>query len=101
MTALLTSWPDEPHVYEREAGELDRVISPESIGHYLETGCVPADESAVVRNGAALHPDRHRTAGRTERPDVRNPGTYADLGRREAHRLCDREGCLAARHPSR
>ncbi|MFH9476673.1 hypothetical protein ACH4L7_22905 [Streptomyces anulatus] len=56
VTALLTSWPDKPCVYEREPGELDRVITPESIDHYLETGCVPADEIAVVSNGAALRP---------------------------------------------
>ncbi|WP_256967763.1 MULTISPECIES: cupin domain-containing protein [Streptomyces] len=72
VAALLTSWPDEPCVYEREAGELDRVINPESIDHYLETGCVPADEIAVVSNGAALHPDRHRTAGRTDPVKLRN-----------------------------
>ncbi|MET8060642.1 JmjC domain-containing protein [Streptomyces microflavus] len=72
VTALLTSWPDEPHVYEREAGELDRVITPESIDHYLETGCVPADEIAVVSNGASLHPDRHRTAGRTDPGKLRS-----------------------------
>lgn len=72
VTELLTSWPDEPRVYEREAGELDRVINPESIDHYLETGCVPADEIAVVSDGVALHPDRHRTAGRTDPAKLRS-----------------------------
>ncbi|MEV5259073.1 hypothetical protein AB0L02_13550 [Streptomyces anulatus] len=33
VTALLTSWPNQPCLYEREAGELDRVINPESIDH--------------------------------------------------------------------
>ncbi|WP_258047323.1 cupin domain-containing protein [Streptomyces sp. SM13] len=65
VTALLNSWPDEPCVYEREAGALDRVITAEGVDHYIDTGCVPADEIAVVSDGAALHPDRHRTAGRT------------------------------------
>lgn len=72
VTALLTSWPDEPCVYEREAGELDRVINPETIDHYLDTGCVPADEIAVVSDGTALHPDRHRTAGRTDPAKLRS-----------------------------
>lgn len=72
VTALLTSWPDKSCVYEREAGELDRVINPETIDHCLETGCVPADEIAVVSSGAALHPDRHRTAGRTDPVKLRS-----------------------------
>ncbi|MEI5033529.1 cupin domain-containing protein [Streptomyces sp. S1A(2023)] len=59
-------------MYEREAGELDRVINPETIDHYLETGCVPADEIAVVSDGTALHPDRHRTAGRTDPAKLRS-----------------------------
>lgn len=65
VTALLTSWADKPCGYEREAGGLDRVINPETIDHYLNTGCVPADEIAVVSNGATPHPGRRRTAGRT------------------------------------
>lgn len=65
VTALLTSWADKPGVDEREAGELDRVITPESVEHYRETGCVPAGEIAVVSNGATPHPGRRRTAGRT------------------------------------
>ncbi|MGW6286579.1 cupin [Streptomyces sp. NPDC055107] len=72
VTALLTSWPDKPCVYDREAGELDRVINAETIDHYLDTGCVPADEIAVVSDGTALHPDRHRTAGRTDPAKLRS-----------------------------
>ncbi|WP_233435868.1 hypothetical protein [Streptomyces anulatus] len=71
VAALLTSWPDEPCGYEREAGALDRVITAESIDHYIGTGCVPADEIAVASYGAAPHPDRHRTAGRTDPAKLR------------------------------
>ncbi|OKI57655.1 cupin [Streptomyces sp. CB00072] len=59
-------------MYEREAGELDRVINAETIDHYVDTGCVPADEIAVVSDGRALHPDRHRTAGRTDPAKLRS-----------------------------
>lgn len=59
-------------MYEREAGELDRVINAETIDHYLETGCVPAVEIAVVSDGRAPHPDRHRTAGRTDPAKLRS-----------------------------
>ncbi len=68
---LLAFWPDEPRGYEGEAGVLDRVITAESIGHCIDTGCVPADEIDVVSDGAALHPERHRAAGRTDPAKLR------------------------------
>ncbi|WP_411084441.1 JmjC domain-containing protein [Streptomyces sp. cmx-18-6] len=66
MTALLTSWPNEPLVFERGSTELDRTVTPELIDHYIDTGCVHADEIALVKSGPSLHPDCHRTNGRTD-----------------------------------
>ncbi len=66
VTALLTSWPNEPLVFERGSTELDRTVTPELIDHYIDTGCVHADEIALVKSGPSLHPDCHRTNGRTD-----------------------------------
>ncbi|WP_406153521.1 cupin domain-containing protein [Streptomyces anulatus] len=76
VTALLTSWPDEPLVFERGSTELDRTVTPELIDHYIDTGCVPADEIALVKSGPSLHPDCHRTNGRTDPAKLRK--LYSD-----------------------
>lgn len=104
VTALLTSWADTPCGDEREAGELDRVITPESVEHYREAGCVPAGEIAVVSNGArrtraaverragparrsrgvstrTAQPPYARRAGPQHPRDMRDPGTHAGPGR--------------------
>lgn len=46
---LLTSWPDEPRVYQRDTTELDRTVTSASLDDYVATGCVPASEIAVVK----------------------------------------------------
>ncbi|WTE91124.1 cupin domain-containing protein [Streptomyces sp. NBC_01614] len=75
-TALLASWPNEPRVYERGTTELDRTITPELLDHYIDTGCVNADEIALVKSGPSLHPDCHRTRGRTDPVKLRK--LYSD-----------------------
>jgi len=71
VTALLTSWPSEPLVFDRGVTELDRTITPELLDHYIDTGCVHADEIALVKSGPSLHPDCHRTHGRTDPAKLR------------------------------
>ncbi|WLQ36000.1 cupin domain-containing protein [Streptomyces castrisilvae] len=66
VSALLNSWPNEPAVFERGSTALDRAVTPDVIDHYIDTGCVPADEIALVKSGPSLHPDCHRTNGRTD-----------------------------------
>ncbi|MFJ8753290.1 JmjC domain-containing protein [Streptomyces sp. NPDC102441] len=71
VTALLTSWPDEPLVFERGVTELDRTVTPEFLDRYIDTACVPADDIALVMSGPSLHPDCHRTEGRTDPSKLR------------------------------
>lgn len=71
VTALLTSWPEEPMVFDRGSTELDRTVTSELLDHYIDTGCVPADEIALVKAGPSLHPDCHRTHGRTDPAKLR------------------------------
>lgn len=66
VSALLTSWPNEPAVFERDSTALDCAVTPDVIDHYIDTGCVHADEIALVKSGPTLHPDCHRTNGRTD-----------------------------------
>ncbi|MFB6654875.1 JmjC domain-containing protein [Streptomyces microflavus] len=71
VAALLASWPTDPRVFERGSTELDRTVTPELLDHYIDTGCVPADEIALVKSGPSLHPDCHRTNGRTDPAKLR------------------------------
>ncbi|MDT0341583.1 JmjC domain-containing protein [Streptomyces litchfieldiae] len=64
---LLTSWPDEPRVYERDAGDFDRNVTADRLNEYVDTGCVPATEIAVVKApGPSLNQNAHLTNGRTD-----------------------------------
>ncbi|MET4923477.1 cupin domain-containing protein [Streptomyces sp. PSRA5] len=66
---LLASWPDEPRVYQRDTTELDRTVTSASLHAYIATGCVPANEIAVVKApGPSLNRDAFMTNGRTD-PD--------------------------------
>ncbi|MFH9244422.1 JmjC domain-containing protein [Streptomyces lydicus] len=64
---LLTTWPDEPRVYERGVTGLDEMLSAQKLQEYVFSGCVPADEIAVVK---APNPSLNRAAftsnGRTD-----------------------------------
>jgi hypothetical protein len=65
--ALMSAWPDEPRVYQRKPGDLDRVISASMLHDHIETGCIPAEEIAVIK---APHPSLSQKAfqanGRTD-----------------------------------
>ena len=67
VEVLMSAWPDEPRVYQRRPGDLERVISASVLHDHIETGCIPADEIAVVK---APHPSLSQKAfqadGRTD-----------------------------------
>ncbi|MFD3943001.1 JmjC domain-containing protein [Streptomyces sp. NPDC058579] len=72
VTALMSAWPDEPRVYVRGRTELDRRISAAALNAYVETGCVPANEIAVVRAPhPSLNQNAHMTHGRTDPAKLR------------------------------
>ncbi|WP_411090772.1 JmjC domain-containing protein [Streptomyces sp. 049-1] len=48
---LLTAWPDQPRVYERERTELDQAMSLDYFNELVDTGCAPPDEIAVIKAG--------------------------------------------------
>jgi Cupin superfamily protein len=49
VESLMSAWPDEPRVYQRKPGDLERVISASVLNDHIETGCIPADEIAVIK----------------------------------------------------
>lgn len=67
---LLTTWPDEPRVYERGHTEVDEAMSLDSATELIDTGCAPPEEIAVIKAGPS-----NRTAfltnGRTDPAKVR------------------------------
>ncbi|MFF1702472.1 JmjC domain-containing protein [Streptomyces sp. NPDC058252] len=67
---LLTSWPDQPRVYERGPTALDRTITAAGFEKLLGTGCVPAEEVAAILAGPS---DRSsfKTNGRTDAAKLR------------------------------
>ncbi|MEU1015974.1 cupin domain-containing protein [Streptomyces sp. NPDC005900] len=68
VTDLLTSWPDEPRVYERGKTALDEVASAEVIRGYVFRGCVPAEEIAIVKApNPSLNQKAFTTDGRADR----------------------------------
>ncbi|MDT0409867.1 MULTISPECIES: JmjC domain-containing protein [Streptomyces] len=71
MRDLLGSWPDEPHVYERRANELDSHVTPQFFDLWAFSGCTPAEEIAVMNHGAnppkpSINPVGFKTNGRTD-----------------------------------
>ncbi|REK89889.1 cupin [Streptomyces inhibens] len=66
-TELLASWPDEPRVYERGRTALDDTVTADFLNDYLCTGCVPANEIAVVKAPSpSLNRDAFMSNGRTD-----------------------------------
>ncbi|HEY8981328.1 MAG TPA: cupin domain-containing protein [Streptomyces sp.] len=49
VSELLRTWPDEPRVFERGRTTLDETVTADHLTDYVFTGCVPADEIAVVK----------------------------------------------------
>ncbi|WP_329560121.1 cupin domain-containing protein [Streptomyces uncialis] len=73
---LIESWPDDPRVYEREPSPIDRSITPEFFETWAFSGCVPADEIAVMNHGAnpprpSINPAGYKTNGRTDGKKLR------------------------------
>ncbi|MFI6723683.1 JmjC domain-containing protein [Streptomyces atratus] len=69
---LLTTWPDEPRVYERGSTALDATVSADFLNEYVETGCVPASEIAVVKApNPSLNRDAFMSNGRTDAARLR------------------------------
>ena len=64
VQALMSTWPDQPRVYQRQPGDLDRVISASVLHDHVDTGCIPADEIAVVK---APHPSLSQKAFQANR----------------------------------
>ena len=72
VQALTSTWPDEPRVYQREPGDLEQAITAGTLHDHIETGCIPADEIAVIK---APHPSLNQksfqTNGRTDAVKLR------------------------------
>ncbi|MDX3383602.1 cupin domain-containing protein [Streptomyces niveiscabiei] len=64
---LLTTWPDEPRVFERDRTALDETVTKDYLHDYAFAGCVPANEIAVVKAPApSLNQNAFTTDGRTD-----------------------------------
>jgi hypothetical protein len=72
VQALTSTWPDEPRVYQRTPGDLEQAITAATLHDHIETGCIPADEIAVIK---APHPSLNnksfQTNGRTDAARLR------------------------------
>jgi len=66
--ALLRGWPIKPCVYRRDTDTLDRMISPETLLEYIDTGSLPIEELSVVQVGPVMN------RGAYARPDGRTDG---------------------------
>jgi hypothetical protein len=72
VTELLASWPDEPRVYERGKTALDETVTADFLKGYTFTGCVPANEIAVVKApGPSLNQNAYMTHGHTDAARLR------------------------------
>ncbi|WP_155054786.1 JmjC domain-containing protein [Streptomyces blattellae] len=68
---LLTTWPDEPRVYERGRSALDRTITADDFEQLLDTGCVPAEEVAAIHAGPSDRSSFKTANGRTDATKLR------------------------------
>ncbi|MDH2393183.1 MULTISPECIES: cupin domain-containing protein [Streptomyces] len=72
VTELLNTWPDEPRVFERGKTALDETVTEDLLTGYTFTGCVPANEIAVVRApGPSLNQNAYMTHGHTDAAKLR------------------------------
>ncbi|WFE58605.1 cupin domain-containing protein [Micromonospora sp. WMMD712] len=70
---LMTNWPDQIHVYDSVPAALDREINATTLYEWIDTGCVPAAEIAVVKApNPSLNAASFSTNGRTDGPRLRN-----------------------------
>ena len=72
VEALISAWPDEPRVYQRQPGALARAISARVLHEHIETGCIPADEIAVIKApNPSLNAKSFMENGRTDAARLR------------------------------
>lgn len=72
VSNLMEAWPDEPRVYDREPGPVAGLVDAEFLYRYVETGCVPAAEVAVVKAPMpSLNAAAFTTNGRTDAAKLR------------------------------
>lgn len=71
VAELLADWPAEPRVYERGTTALDSIVTPAYFDDWIDTGCVPAAEVAVMNAGPALNPGAFMSNGRTDAGKLR------------------------------
>ncbi|MGW2936118.1 JmjC domain-containing protein [Streptomyces sp. NPDC001156] len=62
---FLADWPAEPRVYERGRTALDSIVTVRSLHEWIDTGCVPAAEVAVMKAGPSNR-EAFKTDGRTD-----------------------------------
>ncbi|WP_221323683.1 cupin domain-containing protein [Actinoplanes sp. L3-i22] len=64
VAEMMTDWPAKPAVHEIPPDSVfSNIINAKLLNTYLDTGCAPADEINVVREGAARHPRAYAPAG--------------------------------------
>lgn len=65
LADFLADWPAEPRVYERGRTALDTIVTVPSLHEWIDTGCVPAAEVAVMKAGPSNR-ETFKTGGRTD-----------------------------------
>ncbi|MEU3984858.1 cupin domain-containing protein [Streptomyces sp. NPDC026672] len=75
LAELLSEWPAEPRVYERGRTALDSVVTVRSLHEWIDSGCVPAAEVAVMKAGPSNR-EAFKSNGRTDPVKLRK--LYAD-----------------------
>ncbi|MGW2550079.1 JmjC domain-containing protein [Streptomyces sp. NPDC001635] len=65
VAELLAEWPTEPRTYERGRTALDNIVTVRSLNEWIDTGCVPAAEVAVMKGGPSNR-EAFKTGGRTD-----------------------------------
>ncbi|MFD1373444.1 JmjC domain-containing protein [Actinoplanes sichuanensis] len=69
---MMTDWPTTPAVHEVPPGSaLPKIANANLLNTYLTTGCAPADEINVLKDGAVRHPRGYTTAGKLDPSKVR------------------------------
>ncbi|MFF0139643.1 JmjC domain-containing protein [Streptomyces sp. NPDC005227] len=66
LADLQTGWPTQPRVYETGPSGLHDSASADQLAEWIDTGCIPAAEIAVMRAGPALNPGAFKTGDRLD-----------------------------------
>jgi hypothetical protein len=78
VEALMSTWPDEPRVYQRKHKDLELAVSASTLHEHVATGCIPADEIAVIK---APHPSlNHKSFQANGRTDAARLGKLYGQG---------------------